>query len=400
MNQISNQPQPHRKASKCIYCGDSYAPHALYFFSSIPSVLFDTHVIKTTKNAPLFIRNFVDWLFFVFFEVSILLHISKLSDDINKTNTFRSRVVWEEAKRRGIDMKQVIMLGKPLDLYRTRMRGKVIYFDSLPIPGERLIMKNNWDDKFLLKQELSAKDIPVPKYFSFSIFSPTNLEEIFSKFEMPVIVKPRVGSRGRHTVTNIHTLDQFKRGVETVKELCGFVSVEEHLQGDVCRATFVDGKLMGFYRGISPYVIGDGVKTIEELIQDKDANRNERVEKVVVNQEVKDYVARLGFSTGDVLPEGLRLSLTYRTGRLFGGATREMLDELHPSFIPILTKAAQVVDLPVLGFDCIVPEPTAPANSQRWGIIECNTLPFIDLHYYALEGKPKNIAGAIWDMWG
>lgn len=297
-------------------------------------------------------------------------------------------------------MKQVIMLGKPLDLYRTRMRGKVIYFDSLPIPPERLIMKNNWDDKFLLKQELSAKDIPVPKYFSFSIFSPTNLEEIFSKFEMPVIVKPRVGSRGRHTVTNIHTLDQFKRGVETVKELCGFVSVEEHLQGDVCRATFVDGKLMGFYRGISPYVIGDGVKTIEELIQDKDANRNERVEKVVVNQEVKDYVARLGFSTGDVLPEGLRLSLTYRTGRLFGGATREMLDELHPSFIPILTKAAQVVDLPVLGFDCIVPEPTAPANSQRWGIIECNTLPFIDLHYYALEGKPKNIAGAIWDMWG
>jgi len=76
-----------------------------------------------------------------------------------------------------------------------------------------------------------------------------------------------------------------------------------------------------------------------------------------------------------------------------------MLDDLHPSFIPILKQAAKIVDLSVVGFDCIIPDPTKDANSQRWGIIECNTLPFIDLHYYALEGKPKNIAGMIWDMW-
>jgi cyanophycin synthetase len=167
----------------------------------------------------------------------------------------------------------------------------------------------------------------------------------------------------------------------------------------VCRATFVSGKLMGFYRGMSPFVVGDGKKTIAELIDEKDSNRNERVEKILVNKEMEDYVARVGYGMQDVLPEGLRLPLTYRTGRLFGGVTREMLDELHPSFEPILTEAAKLVGWPVLGFDCIVPEPTKDESSQRWGIIECNTLPFIDLHYYALEGKPKNIAGAIWDMW-
>ncbi len=396
---MTKSPEPHRKVSACIYCGDSYVPHAFYFFASLPSVIFDTHVINTTKHAPLFVRNFVDWLFSAFFELALHLHIAKLSEDINLTNTFRSRVVWEEARKRGIDMKQVIMLGKPLDLYRTRMHGNLVYFDSLPIPPERMIMNNNWDDKFLLKQELSRNDIPVPKYFSFSILSPVKLEDIFSQFQKPIIVKPRVGSRGRHTVTNIHTFEEFKKGVSIVKQICGYVAVEEHLEGDVCRATFVDGKLMGFYRGISPHVIGDGLKTIEQLILEKDENRHERVEKVQVNEEMKDYIARLGFKMSDVLPDGMRLSLTYRTGRLFGGATHEMLDELHPSFVPILTRAAQVVDLPVLGFDCIVPEPTKDAGTQKWGIIECNTLPFIDLHYYALEGKPKNIAGAIWDLW-
>jgi D-alanine-D-alanine ligase-like ATP-grasp enzyme len=260
-------------------------------------------------------------------------------------------------------------------------------------------MQNNWDDKILLKQELSKRDTPVPIYMSFNSLSITNLETIFEKFQKPIIVKPRVGSRGRHTVTNIHTLEQFKAGVEIVKQICPVVSVEEHLMGDVCRATFVSGKLMGFYRGMSPVVIGDGQKTVEQLITEKDAHRNERVEKVLVNKEMEDYVARAGYSMQDVLPAGLRLSLTYRTGRLFGGATREMLDELHPSFVPILTEAAKLVGWPVIGFDCIVPDPTKDASAQRWGIIECNTLPFIDLHYYALEGKPKNIAGAIWDMW-
>jgi D-alanine-D-alanine ligase-like ATP-grasp enzyme len=76
-----------------------------------------------------------------------------------------------------------------------------------------------------------------------------------------------------------------------------------------------------------------------------------------------------------------------------------MIDELHPSFIPFLEKASKVTGLSIAGFDCIIPDPTKDESSQRWGIIECNTLPFIDMHYYALEGKPRNIAGMIWDLW-
>jgi cyanophycin synthetase len=77
-----------------------------------------------------------------------------------------------------------------------------------------------------------------------------------------------------------------------------------------------------------------------------------------------------------------------------------MVDEIHPSFIPFFEKAALVTGLSIAGFDSIIPDPTMDAYSQKWGIIECNTLPFIDLHYYALEGKPRNIAGMVWDLWG
>jgi cyanophycin synthetase len=396
---MSQMLEPQKKHSNCIYCGDAYVPHTLYYVMSLLSVTFDNHIIKTTRHAPDFVRRFVDWLLLAFFEVGIFIGICKISDDIDKAKTFRSRVMWEEARRRGIDVKQIIMFGKPIDQYRMRQGGKLIYFDSLPIPSELLMMKSNWDDKFLLKNELVKNNIPVPNYFTFPAFLPHDTNKIFYKLKKPLIVKPRVGSRGRHTVTNIRTLEQFEKAIDVAKELCAYLSVEEHMFGDVCRATFVNGKLMGFYQGGTPFVVGDGVKTIEQLILDKDANRQARVEKVQVNQEVRDFVARFGFQMEDVLPKDIRLPLTYRTGRLYGGVTREMLDELHPSFVPTLTKAAEIVGLPVIGFDCIVPDPTADASTQRWGIIECNTLPFIDLHYYALEGKPKNIAGAIWDFW-
>ncbi len=184
-----------------------------------------------------------------------------------------------------------------------------------------------------------------------------------------------------------------------VKRICPYVAVEEHLQGSICRATIVGGSLAGFYKGQAPSIVGDGHNTIRKLIEEKDAARKTRVEAVPISKELHEYISRSGYTIDTVLPIDVKLQLSHHTGRLFGGTTKEMIDELHPSFVPILEHASSIVGLAIAGFDCIIPDPTKDANSQRWGIIECNTLPFIDLHYYALEGKPRNIAGMIWDLW-
>lgn len=390
--------EPHRENSTCVYCGDAPINHSVFYTLSILSMIFDNHIISTTKKIPEFIKSWVDHFIYFTFDIFIFLHLAYLSDDIDKATTFRSRVVWEEARRRGIEMKQVVLFGKFIDQYRTILNGRRVYFNSLPIDPNKADMKKNWDDKFVLKRALMDEGIPVPRYTNFIINTDKNLQKIFSKLEKPIIVKPRIGSRGRHTVTNIKTLEDFKTAVKVSGQICANLVAEEHLEGYVCRATLVNGKLMGFYRGGSPSVVGDGVHSISELIELKDKNRGERIEKILVNQEMISHIKRAGFEMNDVLPTGQKLKLSYRTGRLFGGETREMLDELHPSFVPILEKASSVVDLVVVGFDCIIPNPHLDMNTQKWGIIECNTLPFIDLHYYALEGKPKNIAGAIWDV--
>jgi cyanophycin synthetase len=390
--------EPSIKKNRCSYCGDAPVDHHLKYIENMISATVDSHIVKVTSYAPKFLKDFAGWVPVFLFNTLRIFNRAHFSSDIEKAHSFRSRVIWEEAEKRGIQMEQVIIGKKPLDWYRARINGKTIYFESIPVQPEFLDFKRDWDDKIVLKKELSKHGIPVPKYAKLSPFGMQSLESIFSKFNTPVIVKPLLGSRARHTVTNITSLKHFKEGVAIVKQISPYIVVEEHLYGHVCRATLIGGVLAGFYKGELPFIIGDGKKTIQELIVEKDEKRNPRYHIRIVD-ELHDHLSRSGLVINDILSEGEYLALSHRTGQLFGGMTEEMIDDLHPSFIPILEKAAKVVGLPVIGFDCIVPDPTKDESSQRWGIIECNTLPFINMHYYALEGKPRNIAGMVWDLW-
>lgn len=403
MSQIN---EPSVKKSSCSYCGDAPINHFFSFLESMVSITLDNYAKRIIKYVPFFVKDFVDLIPEFLFRTLAFLKLASFSKDIDKANTFRSKIIWEEAKKRGIIMEQVIFLGKPLDQYRAKLKfkneTKFFYFESIPIRPEFLDTTKNWDDKVIMKREFEKYGIPVPAYFSlssFTFFRLKKIEEIFNKLSKPIIIKPRVGSRGRHTITNINDLKHFREGINIAKQICSYLVVEEHLKGNVCRATLVDGVLGGFYKGHAPTLIGDGKKTIRELIEEKDKKRESRVEPIRMGKELYDHILRSGFTVSDILPIGVSLPLTHHVGRLFGGTTREMIQDLHPSFIHIFEKAAKIVDLSVVGFDCIIPDSTMDAYSQKWGIIECNSLPFIDLHYYALEGKPKNIAGMIWDMW-
>ena len=386
------------KKSTCSYCGEAPVNHTFYFFEKLISFPFDSHTATVIKYTPCFVKNFVDRIPVFLFRIFVILKLGHFSSDINKANSSRSRIIWEEANRRGIQMEQIIIGERPLDWYCARVNGKNIYFESIPIQPEFLDFKKDWDNKITLKEELLKYGVPVPNYIKLPLFSTQSLKKIFLKFKKPLIIKPQTGSRARHTVTNIRTFTHFKNGIAIARQISPYLVVEEHLEGYICRATMVSGVLAGFYRGSVPNIVGDGQKTIKELIEEKNQTQIDRY-RVRILDELHDHIARSGFTIRDVLPKGVSLSLSHRAGQLFGGRTKEMIDDLHPSFIPILEKATKIVDLSVVGFDAIIPDPTKPADSQHWGIIECNTLPFIDVHYYALEGKPRNIAGMIWDLW-
>lgn len=383
----------------CSACGTSPVNHSFMYAQSVVDIFFDNTIgrifgfIKIPREGKL--ANYIVMGFVGFFRI---LGLARFSDDLEKAISGRSKLIWEEAKLRGIKMQQIVMFGKYLEQYRARIGNKYIYFQSIPIPHDTIQTGYEWiDDKYKLASNLEKDGIPAPKAgVAWSFFE---AKRIFEKLDKPIIVKPRMGSRGRHTTTNIKNLDELKNAWNLGTMLEPSLVLEEHLFGSVYRATVINGKLVGFFRADPPQITGDGKSTIKELIEEKNRHHGERIGDIKINDDLISFISRFGYVLESVLENEKKLDLSAKTGRLYGGYTREMLPEVHPRMHEIFARAGQVVEAPIVGFDLIIKDPTADPDTQKWGVIEANSLPFIDLHYFALEGEPINLAKNVWDLW-
>lgn len=145
--------EPHVKKSPCSYCGNAPVNHFFYFVESFIHFTFESHFKRLVSVLPSFVRHITDGTPRILFNTLVFLRLAKFSNDISKARTFRSRIIWDEAVKRGILMEQVIFLNKPLDYYRAKMNGSFFYFESIPIKPEFLDANEDWDDKVVMKRE-------------------------------------------------------------------------------------------------------------------------------------------------------------------------------------------------------------------------------------------------------
>jgi cyanophycin synthetase len=388
-----------KSKKRCSACGTSPVNHNLIFILNLLDETIgkiDTSLLRlaSTKNGSKFFY-YSEKKIYEFFS---LIGFVKFSNDIEKARTDRSQLIWNEAKKRSIKMEQVILLGLPTESYRAKINGKMFYFKSLPIPPWLPQDGYDWlDDKFTLFEKLSIEKIPIPNAKKVSKIK--DAEKAFDSLNKPLIIKPKSGSRGRHTTTNINTKEELISAFYLAKKITPWIVIQEHVFGSVYRATLVNNKLVGFFKANPPQVTGNEINTIYELISEKNKNRQEEISEILINNDLIDFIKRQGYDLDTILPSLYTINLSAKTGRLYGGKTKEMLDEIHPKMHSIFKKAGEIVKGPVVGFDLIIENPKEDPDNQRWGIIECNSMPFIDLHYSALEGRRINIAENIWDLW-
>ncbi len=383
--------------SKCVYCGNNPVPHFSTWFNETFFVYFEP---LTNFCVQSFLGRIITKILYTAHPGWIWLMAKARLVHFNSTpqqNTSnRAKVLWEEAVRRGWKMESVAMFGREIDYYRVAIGQKTLYFSGLPRPLTTPGGSDGWmDDKWRLKQTLLKKGISVAAGGNFARFAP--LLECFNTLTKPVIIKPRLGSRGRHTTTFIFTVEELKKAFRIAKQLCHWVIMEEHLVGSVYRGTVIGGKLAGVLAGDPPRVTGDGIHTISELVAIKNAHKNPMIKNVQISPVTIEFLARSCRALTDILPTGLTIDLSEKIGVSYGGSAREVTTRTHPKIKTVLEQAAAALQDPILGFDFIIEHIDQDPDTQKWGIIECNSLPFINLHYDAVEGGDNNVAKNVWD---
>ncbi len=387
---------------QCPYCGNNPVPHFTHWYFESINVLFTplrqgilynpaSRLLKKLSLRYNFGLRAVDF----FYKFGVISY----QDNIDVCKVTRAGVLWEDAQKRGIIMRELLLFGKPLDLYVAEKSEIKKLFSGLPRPTDYDDSSlDKMDDKLELKQRLLQAGLPVPK--GGSAFTFWQAKKIFNSVQKPVIVKPRAGSRGRHTNTYIYTEADLKRAFKIAKKLCAWVIVEEHLVGPVYRGTVVDYKTVGVNRGEVPQVVGDGISTIANLVAEKNKIPRPGVGDIILDDRSRDFLARQRLNFESIPEAGKTIYLLEKIGISRGGSSSEDFEICHPDNLLMFEQAARAAGDPIVGFDFIIPDITKSYKNQRCGFIEANTLPFIDLHHHPLLGTPRNVASAVWELVG
>ena len=224
--------------------------------------------------------------------------------------------------------------------------------------------------------------------------------KIFRAIQKPAIVKPRAGSRGRHSTVFVNSEKDLIQAFKTAKQLCFWVVVEEQLKGPVYRATLVNFQLEGGLRGDPPQIVGDGKSAIRELAAQKNQKLSVEVKAISLDALTERFLFRQNLSFTSKPAFGEVVNLSEKIGVNYGGSSREDFDICHPQTRALFIEAAKIVGDPIVGFDFIIQDIAKSWREQACGFIEANSLPFINLHHHPLLGKPRNVAAKVWDLVG
>ena len=266
-----------------------------------------------------------------FLKLMVFLRLGSFVSAPDEKDSWRTKCFWKEANRRGIKMYEFHM-GPVRDIFIAEYKGKVITFDSLPRPGIEESDALNWmDNKGIMKRKFLKEGLPVAN--GGVAWNRYQALKIFNKIRKPVITKPNLGSRSRHTLIHIDTPKKLIFGFKKAKKLSPFVIVEEELNGYLFRGTLVGGKLVGVVRRDQPEVTGDGIHSLRDLLKEenKRPERNGPIfHKIIIDKEGEVELQRENITLDDIPEKGKVITFSQKTSRGCGGTTTEVTDIIHP----------------------------------------------------------------------
>ncbi len=154
--------------------------------------------------------------------------------------------------------------------------------------------------------------------------------------------------------------------------------------------------MIAAYRSAPPSVVGDGRRSIAELVTElnRDPSRGtdwrDKLSTVILDDQALLFLQSQGL-TIDSIPRASEVVAVRREGDLCIDVT----NLVHPDIAEHAVDAAAIVGLDVAGIDVIVADIGRPLAEQGGAIIEVNSGPCLAGHVEPSEGPPRPVAEAI-----
>ncbi len=254
-------------------------------------------------------------------------------------------------------------------------------------------------DKELTKQLLAAVGVPVPVGRAVG-----NLAQAIAAFEAlgsPVVVKPRDGNQGKGVSVKVETREHLEAAWAAANEISSDILVERFIPGHDFRVLVVGGQLVAAARRDPAHVIGDGVHTVRELVDEVnlDPRRGEGhatpLTRIRVDEVALVQLAKQGYDAESIPPRGARVLLRHNANLSTGGTATDVTDDVHPELAARAIEAAQTIGLDICGVDVVCENIGRPLEEQGGGIVEVNAAPGLRMHLAPSYGKGRPVGEAV-----
>lgn len=260
-------------------------------------------------------------------------------------------------------------------------------------------------DKEITKQMLTEKGILVPEGKQFSReATEAEMLQYANKIGFPVVVKPSDGSFGRGVLSDIRTEGELQHSIDFLRTEYNpeQIILERYIKGKDYRLYIVGDQVVGAILRVPPNVIGDGINSIDSLIEIKNNERNLNPRLVSCpikpDQGLIEYIGRSNYKLASIPGEGEVIYLSDISNISIGGDPIDVFEELSDSIKATAVQALQAIPGLVQGaVDLMVH--TDDTDKETAYVIELNPTSQLGGILFPIQGKSRDVPAAIIDYY-
>lgn len=269
---------------------------------------------------------------------------------------------------------------------------------SLDSYSSVLVMEN----KVVTKKILQRANIPVPYGQVFQ-----NISQAQSAYEQfgkdGFVVKPKSTNFGLgiSIFTQGGSLADYTKALEIAFAHDHDVIVENFIVGKEYRFLIINREVVGVLHRVPANVIGDGERTIRELVAIKNLDPLRGVgyktplEKIKLDESARLFLAQHQLNFDSIPEKDSVIYLRENSNISTGGDSVDYTSFIHPSYFEIAQRAAEAVDVNICGVDMMIEDIQNFHNSSMYAIIELNFNPAIHIHCFPYKGENRQVGEKI-----
>lgn len=252
------------------------------------------------------------------------------------------------------------------------------------------------------KRILQEQAIPVAKGLTISTMQ--DLDVALKEIGFPLVFKPLNGNHGKGATINIKTKEEAVEAFAYAQKYSQRVIVERFITGHDFRVLVIDNRMVAAAQRVPANVVGDGINTIQSLIdtENRDPRRGYGHENVLteitVDRDTLDLLDKKNYTLESIPPKSEIVYLKSTANLSTGGTSIDVTDLVHPQNIFMCERIARVIGLDICGIDIMAKNLTELLTDNGGVVLEVNAAPGFRMHLAPSEGLPRNVAAPVIDM--